>query len=134
MGKRVASMQGQPSTPMALGIRGILHMDEYSESSNALHVFRERSAMDCPDHLLKVVASINRDATETWAQLWGEFKPHVTSSGAVLPSMEKGFVPACGWTEFMERLWLLKHYLDSIARVCQERVPGAVPNSARGTS
>lgn len=88
--------------------------------------------MDRPDHLLKVAASVNRDAMDVWAQLWGEFKPHVTSSGTVLPSMEKGFVPTCGWPEFLERLLLLKHYLDSVSRVCQE-VPDTAPPFTRGT-
>jgi hypothetical protein len=96
-------------------------MKEYSGRQNALDMRHEANPMERPDHLLKVAGSINRDATEVWAQLWGEFKPHVTSSGAVLPSMEKGFVPSCGWPEFFERLWLLKHYLDSVARVCQDK-------------
>src|SRR5450759_5319946 len=95
-------------------------MEEYSGRQDASNVLRDKHAMDRSDHLLKVAASINRDALDAWTQLWGEFKPHVTSSGAVLPSMEKGFVPSCGWPEFIERLWLLKHYLDSVSRVCQE--------------
>jgi hypothetical protein len=89
----------------------------------------ERTAVDFPDdlqqlvpvqsqHLLKVAQSVTRDASKVWAQLWAEFKPHVTSSGAVLPSMERGFVPACGWAEFLEQFWLLKHYLDSAERIC----------------
>ncbi len=74
-----------------------------------------------PEHLLKVVASVNRDAADVWAQLWSEFKPHVSHSGAALPSIEKGFVPSCGWHEFLERMWLLKHYLDAMSRVCQDK-------------
>jgi hypothetical protein len=32
--------------------------------------------------------------------------------------MAKGFVPPCGWPELLEKLWQLKHYLDSIERIC----------------
>lgn len=96
-------------------------MKEYSGRPNALNVYPEPHAMDRPDHLLKVVGSINRDATDAWTELWGELKPHVSSSGTIHPSMEKGFVPSCGWPEFIERLWLVKHYLDSIARMCQDK-------------
>ena len=69
-------------------------------------------------HLLKVADSVARDASGVWADLWGELKPHVTPEGIVLPPLDKGFVPACGWPEFLERLWLLKHYIDSISRIC----------------
>jgi hypothetical protein len=73
------------------------------------------------EHLLRVAASITRDANAAWADLWGVFKPHVTASGMVCPEMEKGFVPECGWAEFLEKLWLLKHYLDSIDRICKDK-------------
>lgn len=95
-------------------------MREHSGVHDIFSAPREKHVMDRPDHLLKVAGSVNRDALDVWAQLWGEFKPHMTSSGALLPTMEKGFVPACGWPEFMERVCLLKHYLDSVSRVCQE--------------
>jgi hypothetical protein len=64
---------------------------------------------------------VSSDAAAVWAQLWGEIKPHVTPTGAVLPSLEKGFIPACGWPEFLERMWLLKHYLDQTSRICQDK-------------
>ncbi len=73
------------------------------------------------EHLLKVAASVTRDAMGTWADMWSELKPHVTPGGVVCPEMEKGFVPACGWAEFLEKYWLLKHYLDSIDRICRNR-------------
>lgn len=70
------------------------------------------------DHLLKVAGSITQDANQTWADIWGELKPLTTGSGLVVPQGEKGFVPECGWPEFLEKFWLLKHYLDSIQRIC----------------
>jgi hypothetical protein len=73
------------------------------------------------EHLLKVAASVTKDANDVWAEMWAEFKPHVTPGGVICQTMEKGFVPACGWAEFMEKYWLLKHYLDSIDRICRQK-------------
>jgi hypothetical protein len=78
------------------------------------------SLANASGRLLPVVASVNADAIKTWAALWKELKPGVTPAGPVLPDMERGFVPACGWPEFLEKLWLLKHYLDCTGHVCQE--------------
>jgi hypothetical protein len=73
------------------------------------------------DHLLKVTGSISRDANKTWAEIWGELKHLTTGGGLVVREAEKGFVPECGWPEFMEKVWLLKHYLDSIQRICDRK-------------
>jgi hypothetical protein len=73
------------------------------------------------DHLLKVAGSITQDANKTWADIWGDLKRLTTGSGLIVPEGEKGFVPACGWPEFLEKFWLLKHYLDSIQRICDRK-------------
>jgi hypothetical protein len=73
------------------------------------------------EHLLKVANSITQDANKTWAEIWSEFKRLTTGSGMVGPEAKQGFVPECGWPEFLEKFWLLKHYLDSIQRLCEER-------------
>ena len=53
-----------------------------------------------------------------WEDLWSELRQGVTPGGMVLPEMEKGFVPTCGWPEFLEKVFLLKHYLDYVHRFC----------------
>ena len=73
------------------------------------------------DHLLKVAGSITQDANKTWADIWGELRRLTTGSGLVVPEAGKGFVPECGWPEFLEKFWLLKHYLDSIQRICDRK-------------
>ncbi len=73
------------------------------------------------EHLLKVTGSISRDANKAWSDVWRELKPHVTTSGMVGPSLKQGFIPSCGWPEFLERLWLLKHYIDSIQRISENQ-------------
>lgn len=73
------------------------------------------------DHLLKVAQSVTHDATQVWTDLWSEFKDHISANGVVMPPLEKGFVPACGWKEFLEKFRLLKFHLDSVARVCKHK-------------
>ena len=73
------------------------------------------------EHLLKVALNVSKDANRTWAAVWDEMKHLVTPNGLVLPEAKEGFVPACGWPEFFEKLWLLKRYLDSAQRICAER-------------
>ncbi len=73
------------------------------------------------EHLLKVAGSVTQDANQAWADIWKEFKPFVTPGGAIRPEAKDGFVPACGWAEFLEKLWLLKHYLDSVQRICTKQ-------------
>lgn len=94
-------------------------MEDYSARREFLRMLQEAEPLARSEHLLRVVSSVNRDAQDAWAKLWGEIKPHVTPAGTVLPGIEQGFVPACGWPEFLEQMWLLKHYLDSMGRICQ---------------
>lgn len=73
------------------------------------------------EHLLKVAASVCKDADQVWAEMWSELKRIAGSGGMVLPEAEHGFVPKCGWPEFLEKFWLLKHYLDSVQRICERK-------------
>ncbi|MBN1507807.1 MAG: hypothetical protein JW955_13235 [Sedimentisphaerales bacterium] len=70
------------------------------------------------EHLLKVSGSVAQDANKVWAEMWSELKQMTTGGGLVVSEASRGFVPACGWPEFLEKFWLLKHYLDSIQRIC----------------
>lgn len=76
-----------------------------------------------PERALKnfryIVASVNDDALKAWADLWEQLKDGVTPAGMVLPAMQQGFKPSCGWAEFLEKFWLLKHYLDYTHRLCK---------------
>jgi hypothetical protein len=72
------------------------------------------------EHLLKVANSVAQDANNAWADIWAEFKPYVTSAGQVSEEMSGGFVPSCGWPEFLEKFWQLKYYVDSVQRICRK--------------
>ncbi len=62
----------------------------------------------------KVVADLLKDAQGTWADIWHELMGTVTNGAMILPEADQG--PKCGWPEFLEKLWLLKHYLDYTKR------------------
>jgi hypothetical protein len=61
-----------------------------------------------------------QDALNVWAELWAELEGRVTSGVMVLPEAENGFKPSCGWPEFLEKMWVLKHYLDFTKRFSQQ--------------
>ncbi len=71
-------------------------------------------------NLRYIVTAVNGDALKAWADLWEQLRSGVTPAGMVLPQMEQGFKPPCGWAEFLEKFWLLKHYLDYVQRLCSE--------------
>jgi hypothetical protein len=78
-----------------------------------------------PDRTLRsfryIVSSVNEEALQAWMDIWKEFKDGVTPAGVVLPAMQQGFQPSCGWGEFLEKFWLLKHYLDYTERICKDQ-------------
>ena len=67
-------------------------------------------------HFQNVLGVVLQDAQNTWADLWKELQDEVTEGFMVLPQAQKGFSPQCGWPEFLEKMWLLKHYLDYAKR------------------
>jgi hypothetical protein len=73
------------------------------------------------EHLLRVSGSVCEDANKVWAELWGELKHMTTGGGMIVDRAGEGFVPTCGWSEFLEKFWLLKHYLDSVQRICAKK-------------
>lgn len=91
------------------------------EGSNEEPVILPFTPMAELEHLLKVAGSVTKDASKVWAEIWGELKRIVTSSGMILDEAKNGFVPSCGWPEFLEKFWLLKHYLDSVQRICKKK-------------
>jgi hypothetical protein len=69
-------------------------------------------------HFRTVTGSVLKDALNTWGDIWNEFQGSVTDGVMISPEAEKGFNPRCGWPEFLEKMWLLKHYLDYTKRFC----------------
>ena len=67
-------------------------------------------------HFRNVNSSMLQDALDTWGELWDELQGSVTHGFMVTPEADNGFRPDCGWPEFLEKMWLLRHYLDYAKR------------------
>jgi len=67
-------------------------------------------------HFRNVSGSVLQDALDTWGDIWDELQGSVTNGFMVTPEADKGFRPKCGWPEFLEKMWLLRHYLDYAKR------------------
>ncbi len=74
-------------------------------------------------HFKNVTAGVLQEAQDVWAEIWKELDGSVTHGTLVTPEVvEGGFKPECGWPEFLERMWLLKHYIDYAQRYCKENI------------
>lgn len=72
-------------------------------------------------HFVNVTNGVTQDALKVWADLWGELQNSVVCGVAVVPGAEEGFRPSCGWPEFIEKMWVLRHSLDFLARFSRQR-------------
>jgi hypothetical protein len=84
-------------------------------------------------HFQNVVGNVTQDALNTWDEIWGELQ-HAGHTGVMIvpeaaeeppgpdadSSAGAAFKPSCGWPEFMEKMWLLRHYLDFMARFSRQ--------------
>jgi hypothetical protein len=70
-------------------------------------------------HLRNVSDSLLQDALDTWGEIWDQFQGSLTSGVMIVPEKEKSFEPECGWPEFLEKMWLLRHYIDQTKRLCE---------------
>lgn len=84
-------------------------------------------------HFQNVIGNVTQDALNVWDEVWGELQ-HAAHTGITIvpeaiedshlpdeksPATEP-FKPSCGWPEFMEKMWLLRHYLDFMARFSRQ--------------
>jgi hypothetical protein len=64
-----------------------------------------------------VIAHVDEEALKTWTELWRALQGLEATLDA--PGPTAGYQPPGGWPRFVERLWLLKHHLDHIQRLCR---------------
>ncbi len=69
-------------------------------------------------HFRNVNASVLRDALSTWGDIWDQLEGSLVHGVMVDPEVAESFQPECGWPEFCQKLWLLKHHLDYAKRFC----------------
>jgi len=72
-------------------------------------------------HVRNVTCSMLGDALKIWSELYGEFEGVVSQGAMVTGNVPNGFVPVRCWPEFLEKMWLLHHYLDHAKRICEGR-------------
>ena len=79
----------------------------------------DRSAQAKLRDLKSVTHDAVQDAINVWDELWAELD--VQGDPADAPSPEARFEPACGWTDFLKKMWVLRHHLDFTQRVSRDR-------------
>lgn len=84
------------------------------------HGYTITTADEKMGHFKSIIDSVSKDAQGVWGELWRELQGSVTDGFMVLPDAESGFVPKCGWPEFLEKIWLLKHYIDYMQKFSTE--------------
>jgi hypothetical protein len=72
-------------------------------------------------HLRNLTTSLLGNALGTWSEIYSEFEGAVNYGPLLRPEAKAGFVPRCGWPEFLEKMWLLQHYLNHARRLCEGR-------------
>lgn len=66
-----------------------------------------------------VTNNLVQDALTVWADLWAELEGQVEPDGQTCIKDET-FEPSCGWNQYLEKMWVLKHYLDFVKRLSQQ--------------
>ena len=66
-----------------------------------------------------MAGSMMEDALGVWTEIYGQLESALKHGVMVRAGANSGFIPGCGWPEFMEKMWLLKHYLDHMKRICE---------------
>jgi hypothetical protein len=57
-----------------------------------------------------VTNGLVQDAINVWDELWAELDD--TGEPGALIKLESGFEPSCGWTEYLQKMWTLRHTLN----------------------
>lgn len=90
-------------------------MDENEQATS-----REPSAIIELQNFKNVNNSLMQDALNVWADLWAELDGQIGPCAMVKPDAKDRFEPSCGWSEFLEKMWVLWYYLDFSKRLSQQ--------------
>ena len=58
---------------------------------------------------------VMQDAINVWDELWAEFESQKLAEGETAATA--GFVPSCGWPEFLQKMWVLRNHLNFVKRI-----------------
>ena len=67
-----------------------------------------------------VTNNLVQDALTVWADLWAELEGQVEPLEGDTSKKDSTFEPSCGWNQYLEKMWVLKHYLDFVKRLSQQ--------------
>ena len=65
-----------------------------------------------------VTNGLIQDAINVWDELWAELDG--TDESGALVKLESGFEPSCGWTEYLQKMWTLRHTLNFAKRYSRQ--------------
>ena len=71
----------------------------------------------------QVTNGLIQDAINLWDELWAELDG--TNQPGALVKLEAGFEPSCGWSEYLRKMWTLRHTL-SFAKKYSRQGPDTV--------
>jgi hypothetical protein len=89
------------------------------KNDNGQVVSRRSSSPTELEDFKNVTNSLVQDALTVWADLWAELEGRVEPDGTGQKTNNR-FEPSCGWNEYLEKMWVLKHYLDFVKRLSQQ--------------
>ncbi|OHB77537.1 MAG: hypothetical protein A2Z25_15680 [Planctomycetes bacterium RBG_16_55_9] len=96
---------------------GTLRESNVGEGNGQVAAQRSSPSAELQD-FKNVTNNLVQDALTIWADLWAELESRAEPDGESLKA--SGFEPSCGWTGFLEKMWVLKHYLDFVKRLSQQ--------------
>lgn len=76
------------------------------------------SGMELRDYK-KVVNNLMQDALDVWADAWAELDGHRPPGSKETEGSGRKVEPSCGWTEYLEKMWILRHYLEFTKKFSQ---------------
>ena len=66
-----------------------------------------------------VIHNLMQDALTVWADAWAELDGRLPSGTKGIEGSDLKFDPSCGWTEYLEKMWILRHYLEFTKKFSQ---------------
>ena len=91
------------------------------KNSHPEHIRSEKERANAKlRHYRGVAVGVMNDALNLWQEIWETCQDPRTCIEIIEGKSEpEGAIPTCGWPEFMEKLHLLRHYMDYTKRLCE---------------
>ncbi|MBN2590696.1 MAG: hypothetical protein JXA96_12605 [Sedimentisphaerales bacterium] len=87
---------------------------------NTHNNLQKSSSMTELQNFKNINNSLVQDALNVWSELWAELDGQVGAGSKTSLESEAGFKPSCGWSQYLEKMWVLRNYLDFAKRISQQ--------------